>query len=337
MVFDEIDANVGGEVARAVGRKMAALGTRHQVVAITHFPQVAATATHHFVVEKEVSGGRTRSRLFPVSGETRIQELVRMLGGGGDASPRHGRLPAQSRRLNPKPEVTGRNTYINQPVTSELISHHRPRCPAPSLPSPYRPMSRPGISPPRWLCPDAIPALPDCSLAAANGSPCRTSASSRCTRKPTAGPAVPVSMWKPSSFPTTKTSVRFTTFGHHGKVIDCEAEVARFGHVRNSSGHSQRRIFIRTARRFSAEVSSWTILHQPHQPCGHALPDPARHAGHLPGISSSIHSATTCSAAGGNWNGNAPSPLVEPPSANSEFAFHPRFPSDFVPSYRFAT
>ena len=84
MVFDEIDANVGGEVARAVGRKMAALGTRHQVVAITHFPQVAATATHHFVVEKEVSAGRTRSRLFPVHGETRIQELVRMLGGGGE-------------------------------------------------------------------------------------------------------------------------------------------------------------------------------------------------------------------------------------------------------------
>ena len=84
MVFDEIDANVGGEVARAVGRKMAALGTRHQVVAITHFPQVAATASLHFVVEKEVTGGRTRSRLFPVHGETRIQELVRMLGGGGE-------------------------------------------------------------------------------------------------------------------------------------------------------------------------------------------------------------------------------------------------------------
>ena len=84
MVFDEIDANVGGEVAKAVGRKMAALGTRHQVVAITHFPQVAAMSAHHFVVEKEVSGGRTRSRLFPVSGETRIQELVRMLGGGGE-------------------------------------------------------------------------------------------------------------------------------------------------------------------------------------------------------------------------------------------------------------
>ncbi len=84
MVFDEIDANVGGEIAVAVGRKMAALGTRHQVVAITHFPQVAATAAMHFVVEKEVSQGRTRSRIFAVNGETRVQELVRMLGGGGD-------------------------------------------------------------------------------------------------------------------------------------------------------------------------------------------------------------------------------------------------------------
>ena len=86
MVFDEIDANVGGEVAKAVGRKMAVLGARHQVIAITHFPQVAATASKHFVVEKEISQGRTRSRLFPVTGEARIHELVRMLGGGGDSA-----------------------------------------------------------------------------------------------------------------------------------------------------------------------------------------------------------------------------------------------------------
>jgi DNA repair protein RecN (Recombination protein N) len=84
MVFDEIDANVGGEIAGAVGRKMATLGARHQVVAITHFPQVAASAASHFVVEKEVTKGRTRSRLFPVRGETRVRELVRMLGGGGE-------------------------------------------------------------------------------------------------------------------------------------------------------------------------------------------------------------------------------------------------------------
>jgi DNA repair protein RecN (Recombination protein N) len=86
MVFDEIDANVGGEVAKAVGRKMAVLGARHQVIAITHFPQVAATAARHFVVEKEITHGRTRSRLFPVTGEARIHELVRMLGGGGESA-----------------------------------------------------------------------------------------------------------------------------------------------------------------------------------------------------------------------------------------------------------
>jgi DNA repair protein RecN (Recombination protein N) len=83
MVFDEIDANVGGEVAKAVGRKMAALGQRHQVVAITHFPQVAASAAAHFVVTKEVTGGRTRSRPHRAEGDSRIAELVRMLGGGG--------------------------------------------------------------------------------------------------------------------------------------------------------------------------------------------------------------------------------------------------------------
>ncbi|MEP4047898.1 MAG: DNA repair protein RecN, partial [Luteolibacter sp.] len=83
MVFDEIDANVGGEIARAVGKKMAILGELHQVIAITHFPQVAAIAAHHFVVEKEVTSGRTRSKLYPVEGEKRINELVRMLGGGG--------------------------------------------------------------------------------------------------------------------------------------------------------------------------------------------------------------------------------------------------------------
>jgi DNA repair protein RecN (Recombination protein N) len=84
MVFDEIDANVGGEIARAVGKKMALLGKLHQVIAITHFPQVAATAAAHFVVEKEVIAGRTRSKLYPVEGEKRITELVRMLGGGGE-------------------------------------------------------------------------------------------------------------------------------------------------------------------------------------------------------------------------------------------------------------
>lgn len=82
MVFDEIDANVGGEIARAVGEKMAVLGQQHQVISITHFPQVAAVANQHFVVEKVVEDGRTSSHLEQVEGEQRISELVRMLGGG---------------------------------------------------------------------------------------------------------------------------------------------------------------------------------------------------------------------------------------------------------------
>ena len=81
MVFDEIDANVGGEIARAVGEKMAILGGAHQVVAITHFPQVAALASQHFLVEKAVAGGRTISSLKQVDGEARVEELMRMLGG----------------------------------------------------------------------------------------------------------------------------------------------------------------------------------------------------------------------------------------------------------------
>ena len=82
MVFDEIDANVGGEIARAVGDKMAVLGEQHQVISITHFPQVAAVAGQHFVVEKHVDQGRTTSSLHQVTGNDRIDELVRMLGGG---------------------------------------------------------------------------------------------------------------------------------------------------------------------------------------------------------------------------------------------------------------
>lgn len=85
MVFDEIDANVGGEIARAVGEKMASLGERHQVVSITHFPQVAAVAHQHFVVKKFVKDGRTLSSLTQVEGDDRISELVRMLGGGTGA------------------------------------------------------------------------------------------------------------------------------------------------------------------------------------------------------------------------------------------------------------
>ena len=83
LVFDEIDANIGGEVGRAVGEKLRAVAGRHQVVAITHLPQSAAYGDRHLVVSKSVSGGRTRTEVASVKGEARVSELVRMLGGEG--------------------------------------------------------------------------------------------------------------------------------------------------------------------------------------------------------------------------------------------------------------
>ena len=83
LVFDEIDANVGGETARVVGRKLAALGASRQVLCITHLPQVASCAATHFSVRKEVRGGRTFTSIEPLEGEARVDEIARMLGGAG--------------------------------------------------------------------------------------------------------------------------------------------------------------------------------------------------------------------------------------------------------------
>lgn len=89
LVFDEIDANVGGEIANAVGAKMRKLAANHQVLCITHLPQVAAAASTQFVVTKEVTGGRTHSRLAEVSGKARQEEIARMLGGKSDSALKH--------------------------------------------------------------------------------------------------------------------------------------------------------------------------------------------------------------------------------------------------------
>ena len=86
LVFDEIDTNVGGEIAHAVGGKMQTLGRDHQVICITHLPQVAATASLHFVVTKDVARGRTFSNLREVTGKSRLEEIARMLGGKSDSA-----------------------------------------------------------------------------------------------------------------------------------------------------------------------------------------------------------------------------------------------------------
>jgi DNA repair protein RecN (Recombination protein N) len=86
LVFDEIDTNVGGEIAHAVGAKMQTLGRDHQVICITHLPQVAANASSHFVVTKDVARGRTFSNLHEISGKARQEEIARMLGGKSDSA-----------------------------------------------------------------------------------------------------------------------------------------------------------------------------------------------------------------------------------------------------------
>ena len=81
LVFDEIDANIGGEDGKIVGEKMRTVARRHQVIAITHLPQSAVYGDRHLVVSKAVSGGRTRTRISEVEGEDRVSEVARMLGG----------------------------------------------------------------------------------------------------------------------------------------------------------------------------------------------------------------------------------------------------------------
>ena len=81
LVFDEVDANLGGETGLAVGRKLRALAQRHQVLCITHLPQVAAHGGAHFVVSKHEQSGRTMTEVRPIDGEARVEELARMMGG----------------------------------------------------------------------------------------------------------------------------------------------------------------------------------------------------------------------------------------------------------------
>ena len=80
MVFDEIDANIGGRTAGAVAAELRALGKRHQIFSITHLPLIAAAGTAHYLVAKHVKGERTVTTMAPVEGDARVAELVRMLG-----------------------------------------------------------------------------------------------------------------------------------------------------------------------------------------------------------------------------------------------------------------
>ncbi len=81
IVFDEVDAGIGGGVAEVVGRKLSELAHRHQVICITHLPQIARFGDHHLRIAKEVRDGRTHTRFIPIDKKHRAEEIARMLGG----------------------------------------------------------------------------------------------------------------------------------------------------------------------------------------------------------------------------------------------------------------
>ena len=82
LIFDEVDAGIGGRVAEVVGRNLYGLGSAFQVLCITHLPQIAAYADAHYAIEKHVRGGRTTVSIVRLEGEARVAEIGRMLGGG---------------------------------------------------------------------------------------------------------------------------------------------------------------------------------------------------------------------------------------------------------------
>jgi len=81
LVFDEIDTGIGGRAAEAVGKKLKQLARSHQVLCVTHLPQIATFGDLHYVIEKKESGGRTRTNIRPVTGDERTEEVARMLSG----------------------------------------------------------------------------------------------------------------------------------------------------------------------------------------------------------------------------------------------------------------
>jgi DNA repair protein RecN (Recombination protein N) len=89
LVFDEVDANVGGETANVVGEKMQQIAKKRQVLCITHLPQVAAPAAAHYVATKQVKAGRTTSEITLLDKKARVIELTRMLGGQTEAARKH--------------------------------------------------------------------------------------------------------------------------------------------------------------------------------------------------------------------------------------------------------
>jgi DNA repair protein RecN (Recombination protein N) len=93
LIFDEVDAGIGGAVAETVGKLLRQLGESHQILCVTHLPQVAAQGNHHLKVSKSQAGDKTLSQVAPLGRSERVEEVARMLGGATitDTTRRHAR------------------------------------------------------------------------------------------------------------------------------------------------------------------------------------------------------------------------------------------------------
>lgn len=103
LIFDEVDAGIGGEAATAVGEKISRLGKTLQVLCVTHLPQVAAFADHHYQVAKTEEAGRTSTSLQRLDADEQVAEMARMLGGAhvGERTLEHAReLIGRSKRAS---------------------------------------------------------------------------------------------------------------------------------------------------------------------------------------------------------------------------------------------
>jgi DNA repair protein RecN (Recombination protein N) len=120
LIFDEVDAGIGGRVADVVGRKLRTLGSAFQVLCITHLPQIAAYADTHFQIEKHVEKGRTRTTVRRLTAAERIEEIGRMLGGAGvsdavRASAREMLATRAKGEVKPKGESESRKRRSSRP------------------------------------------------------------------------------------------------------------------------------------------------------------------------------------------------------------------------------
>ncbi len=118
MIFDEVDAGVGGAVAEMVGRELHALGQRGQVLCVTHLAQVAGQADQHIQVAKKTDGKQTRTALTPLSAEARVEELARMLAGVEITSAAR----EHAREMLSRPASAPKKKSSNQPLTQKRKS-----------------------------------------------------------------------------------------------------------------------------------------------------------------------------------------------------------------------